>query len=497
MPLPLDLVIDPGGVEFRTQPNQLGRIGGVRVARADLSALAGHLARRFELDTTDEDRILAAAIAVMADRGEIRAQYVGNHHHAAGYCRRAGIGYELTLFDGRRWWRTARCVPLFQATEPNGLLRVLSVTVDLPGGEPEPDDVDEDADDLAVGVLEEFCDPAADDPDDGGYSHGVRISHRDFEALTAALEQRFDLPTAGEIADRAQAICAALVAQGELGSHLPPGGNTQRLTAWCRQTGGIARQIGVARAHQILRSEQVTLTLRFDTDVWQPKVRFIERHGSQDLYTRGTSYEVTAALDAVPQLAQRLETRLGLRPAPGRFDDRLIVCFDELAARGHFTAELPYQGNRAVAADWIGFCGVQTRLHGFARTEHLVHAYRRNSDSSYDLTLVMDRTAPDGQGIRFSEDYEYYPKPGDAGREYTYSITTPYNSLAALVASLEHQPESGDLEERLARCFHRLVAAGELAADLEIEAATRRVATRFRAAGVPTDERFSQWVNTD
>jgi hypothetical protein len=183
MSLPVELVINPDGVEFRSLPNRLGRIGGVRVARTDLRQLADYFTQRFELDTdSDDERRLAAAIEAMTRREEVKAQYVSNHHHVATHCRHAGVAYTMTYFDSQRWQTTSRCIPLFQSIEPNGFLRSFSVDLDLPDDHSDSnasDDEDDDAETYSFDVREEFWNPAAPYPDDelSAYSHAVKIDY--------------------------------------------------------------------------------------------------------------------------------------------------------------------------------------------------------------------------------------------------------------------------------------------------------------------------------
>jgi hypothetical protein len=72
---------------------------------------------------------LQAALAVLADRGEIKDQDISNDGQVATHCRRAGVGYEHRWFGTQRWRTLRRRAPLFAATEPNGFLRTLSVAL--------------------------------------------------------------------------------------------------------------------------------------------------------------------------------------------------------------------------------------------------------------------------------------------------------------------------------------------------------------------------------
>src|SRR3712207_1171319 len=178
-------------------------------------------------------------------------------------------------------------------------------------------------------------------------------------------------------------------------------------------------------------------------------------------------------------------------------EDRLIAGFAGLAARGHLGEHLPRQGNRAVVADWMTAAGVAPKLTGFARVEYLLRMHRVATDCIYELTLTMDPAAYGGAGIVFREHYEYLPTAGDAGREYSYLVTAPYDSLAVLLTHLETEPGEGDPEERLARCFHDRVRTGALHPGLGRQEARDLVAQWFARAGVSATTDESHWFNSD
>ena len=489
MPLPVALVVVDGGAEFRSRPNRLGRIGAVRVAETDLISLADYFTRAFGLPQTGTLDRLQAALTVLAERGEIKDQYIGNDGQVATHCRRAGVGYEQRWFDTERWRKLRRRVPLFRSVEPNGFLRTVSVELKA-----------EDAYESASDVLleEEFSDPRADYPDVvySGYSHHVHIDYGTLAAVADRFEDRFALPHTDRPDERAAAFLTKLVARGELGPHLPPGGNRDRLIAWCADVSVLARGDGRARTHEILRAGDMVLEVVFWAN-WRPPVLwFTEAYRARDKRWGGTEYRVTVPIEDLPVLVNRFEQRLGLPPGPERVDDRLIACFDAMAAQGHLQGGTVRQSNRNRVAAWITEAGVVATVEGFARTEEILKLYRPGPDCLFELVLTMDASAPGDRGIEFREKYEYLPQTGDAGREYSYSVTTPYTSLPALVAALETGPGEGDLEERVTRCFKHLVQTGELAGDLDIEAARDRVAARFVQAGVPAITDFSYWINS-
>ncbi|MFI7543822.1 hypothetical protein [Actinoplanes sp. NPDC049599] len=486
MPLPVVLVVVDGGVEFRSLPNRLGRVGAIRVAETDVATLADYFTQAFGLPQTGTFDRLQAALAVLAERGEIKDQYIGNDGQVATHCRRAGVGYEQRWFDTERWRTLRRRVPLFAAIEPNGFRRTLSVELKAA-----------DAYDSAFDVFlqEEFSDPSAGYPDVvySGYSNHVHI---DYDTL-AAVADRFALRHTAQPDESAATLLTELVARGELGPHLPPGGNRDRLISWCADVAVVARGDGRPRKHEILRAGGMVLEVVFWAD-WRPPVLwFTEAYRAPDERWGGTEYRVTVPIEDLPVLVDRFEQRLGLSPGTGRVDDRLIVCFDAMAAQGHLHGGDARQGNRYRVAAWITDAGVTATVEGFARTEEILKLYRPGSDCLFELVLTMDASVPGDRGVVFREKYEYLPQTGDAGREYSYSVMTPYTSLPALVADLETSPGEGDLEERLTRCLKHLVQTGELSGDLHTEAARDRVAARFVHAGVPAITDSSHWINSD
>lgn len=489
MSLPLELVLASDGAEFRSRPNRLGRIGAVRVAEADLVTLAGYFGRVFGLPAAEPLERILAGLTTLAARGEIKDQYIGNENAVATHCRRAGIGYEFRWFDTERWRTRRRRVPLFRSTEPNGFLRVLSVELDAPG----------DGGGGGLRLEEEFVDPVATHPEDvyTGYSRDVHLGYSSLVPLGELLEGRFGLPYAERPDDRAEAILTGLVARGELGPHLPPGGNRDRLIAWCAEAGSIVRGDGSPRKHQLLRARELVLELVFWADWRPPVLRFTEAYREGDDRWGGTEYRVTVPIDDVPVLAESFERRLGLAAGAGRADDRLIACFEAMVARDVLPSGIPRQANRALVAEWITAAGVTPTVEGFARKEQVLKVYRAGTDCLFELVLVMDASATGDRGIVFSEKYEYLPQSGDAGREYSYSVRTPYTSLGALVAHLETAPGEGELEGRLTGCFRQLAEAGELTGELGLEVARDRVAARFVEAGVPAVTDSSFWINSD
>jgi hypothetical protein len=122
-----------------------------------------------------------------------------------------------------------------------------------------------------------------------------------------------------------------------------------------------------------------------------------------------------------------------------------------------------------------------------------VRVHREATKCVHELVLTIDAR----NGIGFHEKYDYLPLRDDAGREYAYSVRTPYTSLAALVAHFEAATGPGELDDRLIRCFRDLVARGRLTGELELREARNRVQKWFKQAGVPAEPADWSWVNSD
>ena len=359
---------------------------------------------------------------------------------------------------------------LFRTDEPNSSLRTMSLRL-YPLGR-----AGLDHSRFGLSLIEEFSGPEP-------YSYELTVAYESLGSLLGLLEGRFDLPHAEHLDDSAALIVPELVRLGELGPHLPPGANRERLAVWCDEAGVRPFWGGRTRTHRILSAGAVSLDVSFWTVVRSaPVVRFTESHG------RGTTHDVTAPLETVPALATRFEQRLGLDAAAGRPEDRLLACFDAMVVQGHLGASLPRQVNRALVAEWITEAGITPTLRGFARVERLVRVHREATSCIYELVLTMDPAARAGDGITFAERYEYLPRPGDAGREYAYSVKASYSALAALAG-----PGEDDPEERVIGRIRDLVDSG----DLGLREARERVAAWFADCGVPPERTESSWINSD
>ncbi|WP_433064469.1 hypothetical protein [Dactylosporangium sp. CS-033363] len=134
------------------------------------------------------------------------------------------------------------------------------------------------------------------------------------------------------------------------------------------------------------------------------------------------------------------------------------------------------------------------------RFEHryqLLSTFRANSGCAFSLTLIVSSI---DDKILFREYYDYNARPGDPGREYAYSVETPFASLEALAVHLQAllgiEPE-GAPADRLAACFQALVERGVLGDGQAIEANRNTVAQLFGAAGVPGKTDVWSWFNAE
>jgi hypothetical protein len=180
----------------------------------------------------------------------------------------------------------------------------------------------------------------------------------------------------------------------------------------------------------------------------------------------------------------------------------VVAVFRARIAAGELGPHLPPGANRAAVSTWILAAGLPRRLRErpapaaealpAARTERLLKVHRAGPDCVFALTLVVD---PE-RGITFREAYDYLPRPGDPGREYSYGVRTPYTSIDRLNEALD-APAAGDPPARLARAFRDLLARGVIGDGLALRAARDRVAELFTSAGVPTEPADWHWVNSE
>ncbi|MET7398603.1 hypothetical protein ABZS66_34455 [Dactylosporangium sp. NPDC005572] len=486
----------PGFAEFAEPPDDRGRFGSVLVPAAGLPALLSAVGSADTSEKSDSTEAVARRVVeILTKAGELHPRYRGggNRDTIAHWCVSAGVAYDARWTDGSGI-RSVHCGhPLLTATEPNGHRRILLLQW-WPATDPARESV------FGVRFSEVY------EHRGGKYTHEVDVALRSAGALAAAVEEQAGLPVpdADDGPGRLRADLAALVGQGVLGAHLPPQANRDRVVEWCR-AGDVRYRIGGrAREHEILRAARpdegctLVLGLRFWAGMRPATVRFEEEYRAGPHRDGGTVHAVVAPLDAAPALADHFEGMLG-RTFPGRADDRLIACFDALAADGRLAPDLPRQVNRGRVAEWFATAGVEAKQEGFMRTERLLRVHRTSTDCVFQLVLRID---PEAGRISFHEEYDYLPQRGDAGREYSYGVRTRYTSLATLVEHLSPSPSPspggrGDLEGRLARAFRARVASGELADGQELGAARDRVTSWFTEAGVDHEPADWFWVNSD
>ena len=299
------------------------------------------------------------------------------------------------------------------------------------------------------------------------------------------------------------ASLAALLRRGDLGLALPARANRDRVTAWC-DTAAVAYELGgIVREHILLEvgvpsaDRSLVLTLQFEAGD-EPDMDFVEWHGPSGAY--GTMYMVSIPLESVDALVDRLTARFGLDLAAVTGpEDRAIACFAALLERGELGSALPQRGNRDRVTGWLADAGLAHDLTGTERRELLLQVHRDRTTCEFTLSLLLDPD-PHGNGITFSEFYDYLPTARDSGREYGYRVHTPYTSIDALVAFFESRlgveaDPSGDPEDRLTACFTTLVVNGELGDHLALKENRERVAAWFAEAGVEHEPTTWSWVN--
>ncbi|WP_327010081.1 hypothetical protein OHA72_24280 [Dactylosporangium sp. NBC_01737] len=318
-------------------------------------------------------------------------------------------------------------------------------------------------------------------PDAGRHTFEVDTGRR-----AIVLFGRSTLDSAGERAT-VEAF-RARVAAGDLGPHLPPGGARDLVERWILDAGLPSRVGGRPRTHRVLRAGDRWLTLRFWVGPRPQTFCFEEERRTGEFRDPANVHAVSAPMADLERLVTFLER--GYPPAGAqRLDDRLAACFDAAAAAG----DLDDEPARDLVAGWFADAGTAATQTGFARTERLLKVHRAATDCVFTLTLITD---PQAGTITFREEYDYLPRPGDPGREYSYGVRTPYTSIRRLNEFLGAAP-GGDPQARLARCFRDLLAAGRIGDGLPLREARDRVGALFAGAGVPAEPADSHWISSD
>ena len=129
----------------------------------------------------------------------------------------------------------------------------------------------------------------------------------------------------------------------------------------------------------------------------------------------------------------------------------------------------------------------------------LLRHHRVASDCSFTLSLSFG-AGRDRDELSFTEFYEYPSRPGDAGREYSYSIYVAERDLDRMALAWArrcHRSTHGDPRATVLVSFQSLIRTGELGQHLAIEENVRRVRSWLVQAGIHCrDDRWSWW-NTD
>lgn len=448
MPLVPYPTTDPPGVEFREPLDRRGRGGALWVP----------------LDAADT---LTACLE--HGGGSVQERLAqASRESLIPWCVRAGVPFDALWFDGGHRGSVHRGHPLL-VTEEDGRLRILLLEF-----------WDSTSEWFGLRFSEVY-----DHAHAGRHTFEVDTGRRAFVLFGQSGVDRSGEPAVVE-------AFRARIAAGELGPHLPPGGNRDLVERWILDAGLRRKVGGLPRTHQVLRAGALVLTVRCWVGPRPQTFCFEEEHRTGEYRDPGNVHAVSAPMDEL----ERFVTFLERRYPPARrqsLDDRLAACFDAAVAAGDLTGDLPRQGARDLVAAWFADAGVAATQTGFARTERLLRVHRAATDCVFTLTLTTD---PQAGVITFREEYDYLPRPGDAGREYSYGVRTPYTSIRRLNEFLGAAP-GGDPQARLAQCFRDLLAAGRIGDGLPLRQARDRIQALFAEAGVPAEPADSYWISSD
>jgi hypothetical protein len=284
----------------------------------------------------------------------------------------------------------------------------------------------------------------------------------------------------------------ARIAAGELGPHLPPGGNRDLVERWILDAGLPRRVGGRPRVHLVQRAGDRWLTLRFWVGPRPQTFCFEEEDRTGEHRDPARVHAVSAPMADLERLVTFLEHRYPPAAALERLDDRLTACFAAAVAAGDLDGASTAGAARDLVAGWFADAGTAATQTGSARTERLLRVHRTATDCVFTLTLTTD---PQAGTITFREEYDYLPRPGDPGREYSYGVRTPYTSIRRLNEFLGVSP-AGDPQARLARGFRDLLAAGRIGDGLPLREARDRIQALFAEAGLPTQPADSHWISS-
>ncbi len=467
-----------------------GEDGEVWIIEAAMPQLLRHLEERVGepmAGATPFDRANAGLVA-LAQRRESGFGWF------TMWCKQAGVGYDRYAGDPAE--RVERWAPLQRRVD--GEIRLLGVRFfpeqagDRPRRRPSGLTVEE------MYWSADFSTP---------YWYDVDVAYSDLATVLRRVGGVEPVDDDHEREDQWVAHLARQVEAGVLGGESARGASRNRVAQWyvehdvVHALGGATRKVILLDQREAATRSMFVLLLVISADTRPATVKFVEVSqpiGRLD-WTQG--YDVTVPSEKIDDLIAYLTAAKGLVPpreqAP---EERLVSCLRQLVGRGELTAGLPQRAMRARMVQWLGAAGAPVAIGRSLRTEVLLHRQREQTDSMVQLRLLID---PVGKtGIAFWEDYEYYARAGDAGREYGYGVKTPYESLEALVDSLEQRsgraPEpTEDLEDRLVASMRRLVERGDLGARLPLRENRARVAAWFTEAGVPVKPDEWVWINSD
>ncbi|MFI5709633.1 hypothetical protein [Kribbella sp. NPDC051620] len=337
-----------------------------------------------------------------------------------------------------------------------------------------------------------------------GYTYTVPMAYGDLPVLAAYLAEQLGI--ADEPADPEDLLIRCLE-EAIAGGRLDPGAGQatarDQVARW-RAAAGVEwaeGPPGYDRREVLLqqpRGGDRLVTVSLSIGSYNKQLRFEESYGVSDQTYRDGHYQVEIPWTAAETLLGWLEARVGEQAEGLSVDDRLVRAFGVLAERGELAPGRPMAVRDRVAG-WLTAAGVEFKSWGHDWKETLLSVYRERTNCIFTLKLTLDAT-DEKAGIHFSEHYDYLPGSADTGREYAYSVQTPFGSAEALVEYFDQrlgQPTSGTLSERLVASFAAVTARGELADHLPLEENRDRVARWFTEAGVPLKTEKWSWFNSD
>jgi hypothetical protein len=462
----------------------------IRARRGSLDALVGFLERTETVEGADEARLAAAS------RSEVEREDLGRYglwsirDAIQRWLHKAGASNEWINVQGGRQQRVTR-EHIFLKTPQAGTARSIMFSLDF---WTRGDEEDRFTFEEQYRAPEELL----------GYSYATGMPYAELPTLAGYLADLLDLADRPGDSEELLIRCLEqLIARGDLDPAAGQATARDQVDRW-RTVAGVARAYGHNgddRRETLLEvplDGDRLLSLSFSIDAYSKELHFQEGYGSADNRWRDALYQLHIPYSSAGTLLTWLETRLGERADHLSVDDRLVGCFQALAARGDLAPGRP-MAVRDRFAGWLTAAGVEFKSWGADWKETLLSVHREKTDCIFTLTLTLDPEDAT-KGLRFAEHYDYLPSKGDAGREYAYSVHTPYSSVEVLAEFFEKrlgQSTDGTPGDRLIASFATLVALGELAGGLPLEENQLRVAGWFEEAGVPAEPEKSSWFNSD